>query len=49
MYKGIGEPFKGKLLNELLNREVLDTLLGAKVLVERWGKKYNQIIPYDSS
>ena len=30
------ESFNGKLRDELLNREVFDTLLEAKVLVGRW-------------
>jgi len=30
------ESFNGKLRDELLNREIFDTLLEAKVLIERW-------------
>ena len=33
---GFIESFNGKLRDELLNREVFDTLLEAKVLIERW-------------
>ncbi len=29
-------PFDGKLRDELLDRELFDTLLEAKVLIERW-------------
>ena len=38
---GYIESFNGKLRDELLNREVFDTLLEAKVLVERWRRDYN--------
>ena len=40
---GYVESFNGKLRDELLNREVFDTLLEAKVLVERWRQTYNTI------
>ena len=33
---GYVESFNGKLRDELLDREVFDTLLEAKVLIERW-------------
>ena len=33
---GYSEPFNGKLRDEVLNREIFDTLHEAKVLVERW-------------
>ena len=33
---GFIESFNGKLRDELLNREIFDTLLEAKVLIERW-------------
>jgi putative transposase len=45
---GYIESFNGKLRDELLNREVFDTLLEAKVLVERWRREYNQIRPHSS-
>ena len=35
------ESFNGKLRDELLNRELFDTMLEAKVLIERWRKHYN--------
>jgi len=42
------ESFIGKLRDELLNGEVLDTLEEAKVLVEAWRKAYNRIRPHSS-
>jgi Integrase core domain len=33
---------------ELLNREILDTLLEAKVLVEGWRQEYNTLRPHSS-
>ena len=35
------ESFNGKLRDELLEREALDTLLEAKALIERWRQHYN--------
>ncbi|MEE8574152.1 MAG: integrase core domain-containing protein, partial [Thermodesulfobacteriota bacterium] len=32
----------------LLNREIFDTLLEAKVLTENWRQEYNQIRPHSS-
>ena len=34
--------------DELLAREVFDTLLEAKVLIERWRKAYNTVRPHSS-
>ncbi len=31
-----------KLRDELLNREIFDTLLEASVLIERWWREYNR-------
>jgi putative transposase len=45
---GYIESFNGKLRDELLNREVFDTLLEAKVLVERWRREYNHIRPHSA-
>ena len=45
---GYIESFNGKLRDELLNRELFDTLLEAKVLTERWRKEYNHIRPHSS-
>jgi transposase InsO family protein len=47
--KGYVESFNGKMRDELLNREVLTTLLEAKVLVEQWRGEYNQTRPHVSS
>lgn len=40
---GFIESFNGKLRDELLNREIFDTLLEAKVLIERWRVHYNTV------
>jgi hypothetical protein len=40
---GFIEPFNGKLRDELPNREIFDTLLEAKVLIERWRVHYNTV------
>ena len=45
---GYVESFNGKLRDELLNREIFDTLLEAKVLTERWRTEYNTIRPHSS-
>src|SRR4029079_7219951 len=45
---GYVESFNGKLRDELLNREVFDTLLEAKVLIERWRREYNTIRPHSA-
>ena len=45
---GYIESFNGKLRDEVLNREVFDTLLEAKVLVERWRREYNHIRPHSA-
>ncbi len=45
---GYIESFIGKMWDEVLNREVFDTLLEAKVLVERWRREYNNIRPHSS-
>ena len=45
---GYIESFNGKLRDELLNREIFDTLLEAKVLVERWKQEYNTVRPHSS-
>jgi transposase InsO family protein len=37
---GYVESFNDKLRDELLNPELFDTLLEAKVLVERWRRAY---------
>jgi putative transposase len=45
---GYVESYIGKLRDELLNGEVLDTLMEAKVLVEGWRKEYNRFRPHSS-
>ena len=45
---GYIESFNGKLRDELLNGEVFDTLLEAKVLTERWRQEYNHTRPHSS-
>jgi transposase InsO family protein len=45
---GYIESFNGKLRDELLNRELFDTLLEAEVLVERWWRHYNAVRPHSS-
>jgi transposase InsO family protein len=45
---GYIESFNGRLRDELLNGEIFDTLLEAKVLVERWRQQYNTLRPHSS-
>lgn len=45
---GYVESYIGKLRDELLNAEVFDTLVEAKVLVEGWRKEYNRFRPHSS-
>ena len=45
---GYIESFNGKLRDELLNGEIFDTILEAKVLTELWRKHYNNIRPHSS-
>jgi transposase InsO family protein len=45
---GYVESFNGKFRAELLNREILDTLLEAQVLVERWRHEYNTFRPHSA-
>jgi len=45
---GYIESFNGKLADELLDREVFDTLHEAKVLIERWRIQYNTIRPHSA-
>jgi transposase InsO family protein len=45
---GYIESFNGKLRDELLDGEVFDTLLEAKVLIERWRVVYNTVRPHSS-
>lgn len=43
---GYIESFNGKLSDELLDGEVFDTLLEAKVLIERYRVRYNTVRPH---
>ena len=45
---GYIESFNGKLRDELLERELFDTLLEAQVLIEAWRQEYNHIRPHSS-
>jgi len=45
---GYVESFNGKLRDELLKRESFDTLLEAKVLIERWRQTYNTVRPHSA-
>ena len=45
---GYIESFNGKFRDELLNGEIFDTLLEAKVLIERWRCEYNTIRPHSA-
>jgi transposase InsO family protein len=45
---GYIESFNGKLRDELLNREVFNTLTEAKVLIEEWRREYNTIRPHSA-
>lgn len=45
---GYIESFNGKLRDQLLNGELFDTLLEAKVLIERWRRHYNTVRPHSS-
>jgi len=45
---GFVESFNGKLRDELLNMEVFNTLLKARVLIEQWRTHYNTVRPHSS-
>ena len=45
---GYIESFNGKFRDEFLNRELLDTVLEAKVLTQRWRKHYNTVRPHSA-
>ena len=45
---GYIESVNGRLRNELLDLELLDTLWEVKVLVERWRQTYNRIRPHSA-
>ena len=45
---GYIESFNGKLRDELLNGEIFDTILEARVLTEQWREHYNNVRPHSS-
>jgi putative transposase len=45
---GYIESFNGKLRDELLNGEIFDTILEARVITEEWRQLYNTIRPHSS-
>jgi transposase InsO family protein len=45
---GYIESFNGKLRDELLNGEVFDTVVEARVITEQWRIHYNTIRPHSS-
>lgn len=45
---GYIESFNGKLRYELLNGEIFDTVLEARVITERWRRYYNTIRPHSA-
>jgi len=45
---GYVESFIGKLRDELLNGEIFDTPVEARVVIENWRKDYNQFRPHSS-
>ena len=45
---GYIESFNGKLRDELMNGEIFDTILEAKVITENWRNHYNQRRPHSS-
>jgi len=45
---GYIESFNGKFRDELLDREIFDTVFEAKVLAGRWKREYNTVRPHSS-
>jgi transposase InsO family protein len=45
---GYIESFHDKLRDELLNREIFDTMWEARVLLAQWRREYNTIRPHSS-
>ena len=45
---GYVESFNGKLRDELLNLENVDTLKEARVLLEQWREHYNTVRPHSA-
>ena len=44
----VSQTVNGKLRDELLNGEIFDTILEAKVITEKWREHYNKIRPHSS-
>lgn len=42
------KPFRGKVRDELLDREIFDTLPESKVLIGHWRVEYNTMTPQSS-
>jgi transposase InsO family protein len=40
--------FNGKLRDELLNGEIFDTVIEARIIIERWRREYNTRRPHSS-
>jgi transposase InsO family protein len=45
---GYIESFNGKMRDELLNGELFDTILEARVVTEQWRREYNQRRPHSA-
>jgi len=45
---GYIESFNGKLRDELLKGEIFDTVIEARIIIERWRKEYNTRRPHSS-
>jgi transposase InsO family protein len=45
---GYCESFIGKFRDEFLNRELLDTVLEARILTARWRRDYNRVRPHSA-
>lgn len=45
---GYVESFNGKMRDELLNREIFDTVKEAEVLIQQWRQEYNHIRPHSA-
>jgi len=45
---GYIESFNGKFRDELLNGEIFETILEARILTERWRRQYHTIRPHSS-
>jgi putative transposase len=45
---GYGESFNGRFRDEFLDRELVDTVLEAKVLSSRWRKHYHTVRPHSA-